>query len=183
LDFAERLLEDSAEKYLWSEEAFAVLRIERRHSVFQKTTVGGGAGTGLWSRPDFTLATIRRRKFDPLRYLDVYSFELKNLIGAHVVAVHEALAHTRFAHFAYLLCPRSRLRPAETHKIKQACAEHGVGLITFRMVARNPPTITDFVVDLFAVRRSPDPENVEQHLEHRLSEENKRALQALGGTP
>jgi hypothetical protein len=119
-DFEERALEDGTESFLRSEVCLESLRIRPDFYLLEKTTTAQGApGAGRWSRPDFTLAAIRRFKYDPRRYLDVYSFELKNRRGTNVVAVHEALAHARFSHFAYLVCPRAELGEAEANIVRQ----------------------------------------------------------------
>ncbi len=135
-DFEERALENDAERFLNSEECLSSLRVIDGTFVMQKTTSVGAAGAGRWSRPDFTMAAVRRFRFDPHRYLDVFSFELKNRSGTNLVAVHEALAHSRLANYSYLVCPRSKLEPAETNVIRQACTDHAIGLVTFDLEAR-----------------------------------------------
>jgi hypothetical protein len=83
----------------------------------------------MFSRPDFTVATARQLTYDPLSHLDAITFELKNVTGATLMAVHEALAYTRFSHHSYLVCPRSQVRPGRRTELQEECARHGVGLI------------------------------------------------------
>ena len=160
--------------------------VASREFIFQKTATGGNLGDGRLSRPDFTLAAIRSWRFDPQRTLEVYSFEVKNRAGASVSAVYEAVAHGRFAHHPYLVCPRSRFDPAFNSEILDACVREGIGLITFDIVV---PIGGSFEVGAIqvvrqAVRRSPDPQLVERHLERRLCDENRSKLQTYAkGAP
>jgi hypothetical protein len=179
-DFAEGELENAIEIYLdgtWLREK---LRLEPSNTVFHRTARGGTRDTGLFSRPDFTIATIRRLKYDPLRHLDVITFELKNLAGATLMAVHEALAHTRFAHYSFLVCPRSRLIASNASELRDACARHGIGLIMFEFVnATRPPKIKNVELELYPLRKSPDPYDVEAFVDDRLPDNAKQTLAAL----
>lgn len=151
--------------------------------VFQKTATGGPRGDGRLTRPDFTLAAICSWRFDPQRTLEVYSFEVKNRSGTSVSAVYEAVAHGRFAHHPYLVCPRSRFHPEANEGIIEACNREGVGLMMFDIVV--PPS-GDFCIEglelvTLAERRSADPQLVERHIEGRLREENLKQLEAYAG--
>ena len=122
-------------------------------------------------------------KYDPLRHLDLVTFELKNLAGTNLVAVYEALAHTRFAHYSYLVCPRSRCRPAQNQEIHDACATHKLGLIFFEIPTQIfPPRTENFEIVLMPDRRTPDPFIVEEFIDARMTEENKEKLQELALT-
>ncbi len=123
-----------AKAMLQTSTVFEGIGVASREFVFQKTATGGLLGDGRLSRPDFTLAAIRSWRFDPQRTLEVYSFEVKNRAGASVSAVYEAVAHGRFAHHPYLVCPRSRFDPAFNSEIFDACVREGIGLITFDIV-------------------------------------------------
>ena len=160
---------------------FAALGIDRHEWVFQKTATSGVRSAGRLSMPDFTLAAIRSWRFDPRRSLEVYSFEVKRRAGTSLASVYEAVAHGRFIHHPYLVCPRSVLEPLQNAQLKTACAREGVGLIFF-----------DIVVDPFknfrlerleviekAVRRTPDPQEVEAYLSKRLTAANCLALESI----
>lgn len=184
-DFKERLLESAVFAFLQSTEAQSYLKLKSDDTVYATTATGGAYGRGRWSIPDFTVATIRSWQFDPLRHLDVISVELKNRSGSGIVAAHEALAHTRFAHFSYLACPRSHLRKDDTRRLREECTNLGVGLILFDLsVAKDEgPKLSAFEFDLSARRHDPDPESVEAHLENRLPGEAKsRLLEIARGT-
>jgi hypothetical protein len=183
-DFPERVLEPPIETFLASDEAFDHLRLDRDFTVWQSTARGGRAGTGTWSRPDFTIATIRRRKYDPVRHLDLIAFELKNLAGSTVVAVHEALAHTRFAHYAYLVCPRSVLNMSVQQAIRESCVEHGIGLISYNLSVgpNDAPRLTNIDFEVEPRRRSPEPDQADNYIDDRFDERNcSRLLEIAGG--
>jgi hypothetical protein len=177
-DFPERDLEDHIEAFLGSDVAFDHLRLDRSFTVWLKTARGGRAGTGTWSRPDFTIATIRRRKYDPVRHLDLIAFELKNLAGSSLVAVHEALAHTRFAHYAYLVCPRSELNARVQAAIRESCAQHGIGLISFAIDvgAKKVPDLSEFKFEVEPRRQTPEPDQVDNYIEDRFDADNRVRL-------
>jgi hypothetical protein len=148
--------------------------------VLQNTALGGVRGNGPLTRPDFTLAAIRSWRFDPQRTLEVFSFEVKNRAGATVPAVYEAVAHGRFVHYPYLVCPRSRLNDAANEVMRTACVREGIGLIVFDIVV---PGDGGFAIEQVEVvqeaeRRTHDPLLVQRYLESRLSDENCVNLEA-----
>lgn len=180
-DFEERELVPSVELYLRGPDLQEQLKLRENTYIVENTTVGGRVGTGTWSRPDFTVAAIRRFRFHPSPHLDVFSFELKNRRGKGVVAVHEALAHARFAHYPYLVCPRSELNTEEDEFLRMECAALGVGYITFLLHVKDDarPNVTNFAWANRAQRMSPDPEKVDQHLRDRLSSIAQESLAAI----
>jgi len=179
-DFAEASLECAVEPHLFSRAFLQALGAEPDYSVFHNSARGGAVGSGQFSRPDFTLATIRRPKYDPLRYLDVVTFELKNGAGTSLLAVHETLAHTRFAHRSYLICPRPRFRTERLQLIQNACAELGVGLITFALRSEEgEPSVSGPTIAIHPLRRNPDPAVIEQYLENRMPAEKLARLAAM----
>lgn len=158
-----------------------LLGIDRHQWVFQRTAAGGPRGAGRLSMPDFTLAAIKSWRFDPRRSLEVYSFEVKRRSGTSLASVYEAVAHGRFTHHPYLVCPRSRFEPTLNTELKDACVREGVGLILFDIVVAPPDRFRLERIELVeeAVRRSPDPQIIEVHLSKRLSAENCQKLERL----
>lgn len=182
-DFPESDLEDPIENFLSGDWACQNLGLRLEESIFIRTARGGTRDTGLFSRPDFTIATIRRMKYDPLRHLDVLTFELKNRAGATLMAVHEALAHTRFAHYSFLVCPRSHLRPQYDEELRNACVRHGLGLIMFDLSGNTlPDAVTGCQIDVQPSRVSSDPFVVEQYLEARLPEDELCTLERIANS-
>lgn len=181
LPFAELELEPQVELYLQSAACCKELKIEPARTVLRKTAREGARDTGKFSKPDFTIATVRKLKYDPLRYLDVLTFELKTAAGATLAGVHEALAHTRFAHYAYLVCPRTRVSESRKFELREECGRHGVGLMTFDLALRydKKPDLFNFAVEIKPLRKAPDPFDVEAFLEHKLEDGQLKKLEEI----
>lgn len=151
------------------------------HSAFiiQDTSVMGGH-KGKWARPDFILVTAMRFKLMPGAQVDLHSFELKTESGGSVLAIHEALAQTRFTHFGHFVwhLPEGSKSEAKLDDIVTHCDEHGIGLI--RMRDPSKPQTCEILVD---PRRKPTlPSTVDGFLEIKLSAEQKETLmQAVRG--
>lgn len=146
------------------------------HGHVLVNTSQGGPTDGRFTRPDFTLATVRTWRFDPQRTLEVFSFEVKNRAGSTVPAVYEAVAHGRFVHRPYLVIPNSRLAKTKISEIKDACEIEGVGLIVFEMdgaVDSRSISISGVRHIVEARRRSPDPAVVQQFILSRFGNDSK----------
>jgi hypothetical protein len=171
-------LYDAIEGHLKSSELLEQLGVQGSRFVFQKTALGGPRGDGPLTRPDFTLAVIQCWKFDPVRTLGVFSFEVKNRAGATIAAVYEAVAHGRLVHYPYLVCPRSDLNESVNEEIRTACSREGVGLIWFNICVPSNGRFNIPGVELAekAERRSPDPLLIQRHLESRFSPQNCASL-------
>lgn len=131
---------------------------------------------GQWANPDYLLVSVCPLSVLAGAQIDVHVFELKNEAGGRIQAVHEALAHGRFAHFAHLVwyLPRGSRREAELDQIAAHCRLHGVGLI--RMF--EDKTI-EAIVD--PVRTRATPLEIDGFVETRLSREQvSRIRQAMG---
>lgn len=141
--------------------------------IVQDTSAMGPA-RGRWARPDFILVSAIRFKFLPGAQVDVHSFELKTETGGSVLAVHEALAQTRFTHLGHLVWhlpegSRSETRLAE---IEDHCGEHGIGLIRMR----DPSAKAGCEILIDPVRKSTLPMAIEGFLEARLPAAQKDSL-------
>ncbi len=146
------------------------------HGHVLVNTSQGGPTDGRFTRPDFTLATVRTWLFDPQRTLEVFSFEVKNRAGSTVPAVYEAVAHGRFVHRPYLVIPNSRLAETNLSAIKDACEIEGVGLIFFELdgaVDSKSVLIRGVRHIVEARRRNPDPAVVQQFLLNRFANDKK----------
>lgn len=63
-----------------------------------------GRASGKWSRPDVTLVQVNRYEYLAQPVLDVTTFEIKKSSDAEDIrSVFEAAAHSRRAHFSYLV--------------------------------------------------------------------------------
>ena len=150
--------------------------------VVQDTSVMG-PHKGKWARPDFILVSAMRFKLIPGAQVDLHSFELKTETGGSVLAIHEALAQTRFTHFGHFvwhLPPGSKAEPM-LDDIVTHCEEHGIGLIRLKDPRRAGEL--DGCEVLVDPRRKPTLNGVvDGFLESRLSAEQKaRLMKAIGG--
>jgi hypothetical protein len=60
--------------------------------------------SGQWSRPDATLVQVNSYDYLPQPVLEVSTFEVKRFSDAeNIRSVYEAAAHSRWAHFSYLV--------------------------------------------------------------------------------
>jgi hypothetical protein len=141
--------------------------------IVQDTSAMGPA-KGRWARPDFILVSAMRFKFLPGAQVDVHSFELKTETGGSVLAVHEALAQTRFTHFGHLVWHLPEGSKSETRlaEIADHCGEHGIGLIRMR----DPSVKAGCEILIDPVRKSTLSMAIEGFLEARLSSEQKDSL-------
>lgn len=151
-------------------------------AVVVQDTSGFGARRGRWARPDFILASAMRFKVLPGSQIDLHSFELKTEMGGSVLAIHEALAQTRFTHFGHLVwhLPEKSKGEAMLDDIGTHCEEHGIGLIRMRDPQRAASDGCEIMVD---PRRRPTLNAVvDGFLDSRLTADQKNALrQVVGG--
>jgi hypothetical protein len=141
--------------------------------IVQDTSAMGPA-KGRWARPDFILVSAMRFKFLPGAQVDVHGFELKTETGGSVLAVHEALAQTRFTHFGHLVwhLPEGSRLETQLTEIGDHCGEHGIGLIRMR----DPSAKAGCEILIDPNRKSTLPMAIEGFLEARLSAEQKDSL-------
>lgn len=60
--------------------------------------------SGKWSRPDVTLVQVNSYEYLPQAVLEVSTFEIKKFSDSeNIGAVYEAAAHSRWAHFSFLV--------------------------------------------------------------------------------
>lgn len=133
-----------------------------------------GPPKGQWARPDFILVSAMRFKLLPGAQVDVHSFELKRESGGTVLAVHEALAQTRFTHFGHLVWHLPEKSKVETRlsEIEAHCEQHGIGLIRIR----DPMDPTGYEIRVDPIRKPTLPAATEAFLDLRLSEDQKQRL-------
>lgn len=134
-----------------------------------------GPQKGRWARPDFILVSAMRFKLLPGAQVDVHSFELKTEAGGSVLAVHEALAQTRFTNFGHLVwhLPERSRSEARLAEIEKQCEEHGIGLILMR-----DPSLESGAYEILVdpARKTTRPAAIEGFLETRLTDAQKDAL-------
>lgn len=138
------------------------------------TDKAGPAASGIWTRPDLSLIHACRYKYQPTVRLDVYGFEVKRDDGGDVRAVHEAMAHRRFVHFAYVVWhyPAADFAADRFLVVAQQCKSHGLGLITLGNIKDD----RTFKIHLDADRAEPDENAVDDFIETRFAAEQKERL-------
>jgi hypothetical protein len=149
--------------------------------IVQNTSVMG-ANKGKWARPDFILVSAMRFKLLPGAQVDLHSFELKTETGGSVLAIHEALAQTRFTHFGHFVwhLPSGSKYETMLDDITTHCDEHGIGLIRIRDPERATEDGCEILLD--PRRKATLGVTIDGFLETRLSAEQKAILlRAIGG--
>jgi hypothetical protein len=109
------------------------------------------------------------------RSLELYGFELKPELRCDVRAVHEAFAHTRFVHYAYLVwhLPAQSSRRTNLGAIREYSSELGVGLI----VLEQPDLIDTYSILVDPVRKTPAPEAIDAFIANRFSKEDCASIE------
>lgn len=157
-------------------------RITPKHGaarlVTEKTALRRDPAGGQWTQPDIAAVCISRHRFAAAAAVDIYSFEVKtNSGGGELESVHEALAHARFANFAFLVWNRN-FCTCEDHRydaIAQSCKLYGVGLIT----AHNPLDIRTFDIRLLPVRSNVSSDAVDDFVATRFSVDNQKRVEDI----
>lgn len=152
-------------------------------AVVVQDTSSSGSHKGRWARPDFILVSAMRFKLLPGCQVDLHSFELKTEGGGGVLAIHEALAQTRFTHFGHLVwhLPEGSKAESMLDDVHTHCEEHGIGLIRMRDPATAASGGCEVLVD---PRRKPTLHAVvDGFLESRLNAGQKSTLlKVVGGS-
>ncbi|NWG53879.1 MAG: hypothetical protein HXY28_09185 [Hydrogenophilaceae bacterium] len=156
---------------VWLESRFIPSLGDHAQAVSQNTAYRGPR-RGAWSQPDYTIASVRRYKYSNIREVDLFGFELKRAGAVTVVAVHEALAHTRWVHHSSLVFHLPDPGMSDLDTIKHECARHGIGLIVFE----KPDALDTWKMHTEPEKRSVDPLSVDRFVDERFEEESKAKL-------
>jgi len=134
---------------------------------------------GMWTRPDLAAVSISRSKFATTAEMQLFGFEVKTMAGCRLQSVHEALAHSRFVNFAYLVWnrPACVCRDRDFYDtIRKNCEAYGVGLIT----VHNPNDLSTFQIRLKAQRKIVADDVIDEFISTRFSAaEQDRIVAAL----
>jgi hypothetical protein len=173
-------LEPHVEGYLWRNFHERFLDAEPQNfSLIVQNTARGGPPNGIWRRPDIVAAVVSRYTYSPIPQLDLFAFELKMPDGCKVYAVHEALAHTALAHFAYLVLylPDGEADPrigSGLRQISEQAQIHGIGLV----IVTDAMNDASFQIRLRALRREPKPRRIDDFINDRFYRAHQLALQS-----
>ncbi|WP_088343984.1 MULTISPECIES: hypothetical protein [Rhodomicrobium] len=137
-------------------------------------TARGGERSGRWSRPDLTLVALQKFSYPRRIAIELFGFEIKRDMQADISSAFEAVAHTRFVHYAYVVW--QVLPGSENYKIAKdietSCQHHGIGLITFS----DALSASSYAVRATPVRQHPHPWDVDEYLTKRLARPDQENL-------
>lgn len=158
-----------AVKRLWVSEGFSESQFE-----LENTSKADSKISGPWTRPDITLISSKRFAWTIGQEFDVVTFEVKRPDSCNVLAVFEALAHTRVATKAYIVFPLSEddwvaSDQAQSSRVRDECVRHGIGLIFVPEVASGSSAIHA----IRAVRKEIDHERCSRFLDAVLTSSAK----------
>lgn len=148
--------------------------------VVQDTSSHGRGGT--WSRPDFVVVCAARLSIAPGCRFDVHAFELKAENGGGVLAVHEALAQTRSAHYGHFVwhLPDGSSHEGKLDATMKQCAEHGIGLV--RMVSPTRAAEDGCQVLLHPRLKATPPTSIDSFLLTRLPKAAQARIRSVTGS-
>lgn len=156
------------------------LKSNTGHDFFHAKIVAdaNGANAGRWMTPDLISISVWRPSILPNSTLTVRSFELKRASQCDITSVHQALAHSRFADFVYLVAPLddARCPPAKRREIEKQCLMNGVGLFWIR----DQEDVESYYQPVRPIRKSPNPLSVDEFLENKLDENEKQRIRSWG---
>jgi hypothetical protein len=120
------------------------------------------------------MACVTRYRYSAAPKFDLFSFELKMPSGCNVLAVHEALAHSATAHFAYLCLylPDGSTGLDNLGVMMEQAQRHGVGVIRMG----DPRSFSTYSKILEARRNAPSPAKIDDFVEERFALANRLAL-------
>jgi hypothetical protein len=148
--------------------AFDQVLVEETHSQGSRNT------GGTFTRPDITVAGIRRYVYLPKR-LEIVTFEIKPEEAVNITGVLEALAHKEGAHRSYVIYSVARTvfdEAVESERILELSQKYGIGVV----LAENPEAVETWEMVLDAARHEPDPARLDRFLGDLPSESMKKTL-------
>jgi hypothetical protein len=171
----EHQLEDGLRLYLDGHFIYNAATPYRGNDRVIANTARGGKRNGKWSQPDLTLVALQRLPLQKRIEIELFTFELKRCNESDVDSVFEAVAHTRYAHYAYLAWHRPRdgqSKKSKQQDVEANCRAHGIGLIIFS----DPKMSASYEIVLAPTRKNPHPVDVEQFLSDRFKADDYNAL-------
>lgn len=136
------------------------------------------ADGGQWSRPDVAALVLGAGAYVPYWKTDLHTFEVKTAGGLSETAVHEANAHGRYGHYAWLVFQsvgRASIEAEGTFRRVQKLAAHlGVGVVHFQ----NPREVLNWTVELWPRRTGTDNATADAFVRERFPEETKTRIES-----
>ncbi len=143
------------------------------HEVEVIANQGRRATGGTWTRPDCVVIGYKTYEYTFGKIRDIETFEVK-MSDCPIDAVFETAAHSRFATRSYLAVHRSGGLPTSSDlaRIESECQRFGLGLILFA----DPKDMDAWEFRVAAIRREPDPANLEDFIRLQLSQASQQKL-------
>jgi len=148
--------------------------------VSETAAQAGNKRTGKWSRPDITFISVETFMFQPRKYLDVISFEVKPPNNVDITSVFETAAQSRSATKSYLVqfVPDDQTAiENELERIENECKRFGLGLIICKATKAEDYESYDETVE--PVNRLPDPKDVEKFIKAQVHPLDQSKLMLL----
>lgn len=135
-----------------------------------------GTADGIWTRPDLAATAFAKGQFIPFFRADLHTFELKTASGLDVKGVHEANAHGKLGHYAWLVFQSvgRAARSSELYtRILSSANDLGVGVVTFN----NATSADGWYVDSWPRRTETDDAVADRFIDDRFSVLQKKRVQ------
>jgi hypothetical protein len=129
---------------------------------------------GTFTRPDITVAGIRRYVYLPKR-LEIITFEIKSAEAVSIMGILEAIAHREAAHRAYVTYATSRVNfdaAVDGERILELAQKYGVGIV----LTEKPDDVESWEIMLDAIRNEPDPARLERFIADLPDDNMKKQL-------
>jgi hypothetical protein len=142
--------------------------------VEHKATQGSRNTGGMWTRPDFVVVGYKKYEYTPGVTRDIETFEIKTA-DYTIDAVFETASHSRFATQSYLAIYRADHQTLDDQlliRTESECQRFGIGLLVFD--DKSDPGSWDWRLE--AVRKEPDPGEVEEYISKQFDDENKKRM-------
>ena len=142
---------------------------------FVEHQAASGKKAGMWTRPDFVVVGHKKYEYTPGVVRDIETFEVKTA-DFSVDAVFETASHSRFATKSYLAVAKApgddEIDSQLLSRAESECQRFGIGLLLFPVC--EDPNTWEWRLD--AVRKEPDPEEVERYIDRQFDSEHKKQI-------
>jgi hypothetical protein len=136
-----------------------------------------GDATGRWTRPDVAALAVSRGEFVPYWRADLHTFEVKTARGLDETAVHEAHAHGRFGHYAWLAfqaAGRTERQGDLFGRVVSVAVTLGVGVLC----CADPFNVHDWTLESWPHRTGADNAMADSFVRDRFGDAAKAQIRA-----
>ena len=153
--------------------------VEEEGDFFMAKVTATGRGrpraSGQWSRPDVTVVQANTYEFLPQVSPEVTTFEVKRYSESqNIAAVYEAVAHSRWAHYSYLVVEVPNEAVDLPEEFISEVERFRLGLM---LMWRNGATWEVAEEEWETDRHDPDPKELQALLKHFFQDDPKGAKQ------